>query len=538
MTAEAPREAVTAAPAARAEPARAMPAELPLVGLALALGLALRVAIAVRSGFWRDEALFLGIAGLPHVRDIVSFLAFHESHPPLYYLIQRAWMRVAGTGDTAAVVPALLFGTGSIALAWRVARRAVSPAAGVAAAWVLAVSPAAAFGGAIVRPYALLGLLALLSTDRIGRAIESRDVRAWTVAGLATAGMVWVHNWGWVVVAAQVIAFGALVACRRSRGALRAAALMYAAVLASYAAWLPALARQAAHAGYPRAGGQLGHALSRCADFLLGVPAPLGPALLAVPLAAGLVPALPAAAPYLAVPLLSFAVAAAAAPLVNLVQPLCFIAMAPLLAVGIAMIATAPAERRSLRVCRAASFALFLLASSALAVGMASQRKSNAREIAAAVRSGARADDLIVLLPEFIASSFNRYFTGSNSQIAVPHAGREVIVRFDDAFGRIADSAAWRATLDSVARAREAGRGVWYVTLSGGLLRMPSRAAEPGTSAYYGDLTRARARALYERLVALYGEPSRHIAGSPRRSPLEALDASYFAPPAGAAGRP
>src|SRR5690349_13122757 len=90
-------------PSEAARIARITRAELALVLLALGLGALLRFSLALRGGLWRDEALFLGIAGLPRVRDVLDFLAFHESHPPLYYLLQRAWMGIAGAGDTAAV---------------------------------------------------------------------------------------------------------------------------------------------------------------------------------------------------------------------------------------------------------------------------------------------------------------------------------------------------------------------------------------------------------------------------------------------------
>ncbi|HKP29878.1 MAG TPA: hypothetical protein VJU15_10765, partial [Gemmatimonadales bacterium] len=68
---------------------------LPLIGI-VAAGFAVRLSHALASGLWRDEALAVDIALLPSLRDVTDFLVHHESHPPLYYLLLRGWIMIAG----------------------------------------------------------------------------------------------------------------------------------------------------------------------------------------------------------------------------------------------------------------------------------------------------------------------------------------------------------------------------------------------------------------------------------------------------------
>ena len=73
-----------------------------LVGLLVCAGLAVRVFRANGSGLWRDEGLFVFVVDHPTWGGMLDFLRFHESHPPLFYVLMRIWRSMFGTSLTAA----------------------------------------------------------------------------------------------------------------------------------------------------------------------------------------------------------------------------------------------------------------------------------------------------------------------------------------------------------------------------------------------------------------------------------------------------
>jgi uncharacterized membrane protein len=135
-----------------------------LVAAVTLFALVLRALFAARSGLWRDEALFLFVAQLPSWGAMLDFLRFHESHPPLFYALMRAWLAVAGSSDAAALVPPVLFGTLLAPCLYAVGARVFSRRTGMIAALLAAVAPLLVEYSAQVRPYSLLPLLCLLST--------------------------------------------------------------------------------------------------------------------------------------------------------------------------------------------------------------------------------------------------------------------------------------------------------------------------------------------------------------------------------------
>src|SRR5260221_13875552 len=84
------------------------------------LALFVRVSIAARGGLWRDEALFLFVTRSSSWTAMMDFLRFHESQPPLFYLLMRGWLSLTAGSERTAVVLPLLFGVALIPLMYGV----------------------------------------------------------------------------------------------------------------------------------------------------------------------------------------------------------------------------------------------------------------------------------------------------------------------------------------------------------------------------------------------------------------------------------
>jgi hypothetical protein len=154
----------------------------------MAIGLALRLITLTTYQLWYDEAFTALLMQAPLANMWSAILG--DVHPPLYYLILRAWCSMMGVSPLALRLPSLAFSLACIWLAWEVARRW---APGRLVPWLAALfvtlSPFHVFFGQEARMYALFCFLVLLAVylAQLGR-------MAW--AGLALAGALYTQNYG------------------------------------------------------------------------------------------------------------------------------------------------------------------------------------------------------------------------------------------------------------------------------------------------------------------------------------------------------
>ena len=68
-----------------------------VLGGIIALAAVLRFAGLGHNSLWFDEAFVVWV-GAHRWQDVLPLLSGHDFHPPLYYLLVKAWIGVAGTG--------------------------------------------------------------------------------------------------------------------------------------------------------------------------------------------------------------------------------------------------------------------------------------------------------------------------------------------------------------------------------------------------------------------------------------------------------
>lgn len=509
----------------------------------------LRVWAASRSGLWRDEAQFLWIVRRPAGR-ILSFLRWHESHPPLFYLVMRAWQGLFGDSETTALALTILLGVVLVPVMYLIAVRLLSPRTGWIAAVLAAFSPTLVRHSALVRPYSLLPLLCLVSVFFLWRALRPDAApgraggRYWALYAASTLALLFTHNWTWLVWGAQgAVSLAVLLLGLAPRKAIRPWLAAQIAVLLGYSVWASALLRQLRGAGYgPSAGFSPLKPLGILAKFAFGLPdsaALAAAALLIAFLAirqlrrrARETPAAPFLSDgrrlgivlFLCVPLVATAAAALLSRRTDLLIPWTMVTIAPCLilvtAHGIASVG-GPGRGKW-----APAALTFLLALAHLVINqrLQGQVKSNAREIAALVAARARPGDLIVIAPEWIASSFNYYFPGREKgapeQINYPYAGWKGAIHYDNRDLPLLDPgirASIRARLEG---AHRVGRRVWLVVERDGLTDVVNDTDIIPTALVRtraGALDHLRSIQLYKQLNALYG-PGNTTAFPPSRS--------------------
>lgn len=489
------------------------------------LAFILRWLYATRSGIWRDEALVLDIVRQPGgLAHMLEFLRLHESHPPLFYLILRGWQAVFGTGELAALVLPVLCGVALVPVIYLVGCRLFSRRAALFAAVAVACSPILAEHSALIRPYSLLPLLAVGSLYALHRGLSGAGWRWWAAFVATTEAMLWIHNWSVLVVPAEAIVAGlwCLGGYSRPRGEVAKELVAgFGAVAVLYLPWLPTLLYQARHAGHaPSEQLSVRFVISLLAKCMTSVPNWY--------VAVGVVVVLGVAAwraaradraperrlafwLFAGVPLVSLAFATVLSVSTEALWPrTVLIVIPPLLLVGLEGLAHWVPRRGGTLAVTVALAGFYL----AIALGMLSLPKSNAREVATAVASHSAPNDLILLTPEWVCAGFNWYFPGTNPQIDYPYFGKEIANAWDDLGPRLADEGAFRRTRAAVQEAFDRKRRLWFITDEAMIWRhpVPEVGLPPDLPVkQWNEVGLYRTNQLLEYVARIYGSPTKRV---------------------------
>ncbi|HEX8984417.1 MAG TPA: glycosyltransferase family 39 protein [Bryobacteraceae bacterium] len=214
--------------------------------------------------------------------SLVPAVANDLVHPPLFYVLLKAWIVLGGTSLVwLRLLPCALSVAALIPLLALLRRLRLTPAASALALALVAVNGYQAYHARYVRMYALLFLLGLVSLLFFVAWLEEGGKRSLIALTTVNTLLVYAHYFGWMLILVEGIAV-----LWRERKRLRAFALSATIVAAGFAPWLIAIAhstrvreglepnlRWARHPGF----GDL-------AWFFTGLAGPLEP----IPLAAAL----------------------------------------------------------------------------------------------------------------------------------------------------------------------------------------------------------------------------------------------------------
>lgn len=483
------------------------------LGLAIAtlVGAALRVALASSSGLWRDEVQALEISRLPTLPDLFAFLVREDSHPPLFYLVERLWVHLFGVSDSALVALGLLPGVLLIPVAGGIAGRFSGRGAGLLAAAFLSVAWPLVWQAGDARPYAFLSLATFLTTVTAVVACRTRSTAAWLAYAVGCLVMLYTHNW-WVLVVATL----AVITLADSwwhtsgrRAALKPWLAAHGALALVYLPWVPVVLAQARSAGYAGHARFPGEWLVIVPTLQLGVTFPLLlPAAALILLGAwgvreagqGAVIArrlfLGAAMPCL--------LALVTWTRTDLMSTYCAVALSPLLLVAVACaLGTGKGRARAMRGWIAAVLFLAMLG---VTLKDRWYLKSNVREAALLVSAHAEEADLVLVFPSSMGPVYQRYDASGAQVIVYPPQTPTRPTEFAGWWRRFDEPEALARTRRILADARRAGRTVWLVSQ----LRVdhsPDSTAPVGTRDRFRYSVGARIRDLRTVLREEFGQP-------------------------------
>ena len=154
-----------------------------------------------------------------------------------------------------------------------------------------------------------------------------------------------------------------------------------------------------------------------------------------------------------------------------------------------------------------------------------------AQERARAIARKSKPDDLLILIPEWYAPSFNHYFSAPMEQVDYPHEGRAGLIDFANVWARTIDSAA-TGDLDSrIAEARGDGRRVWLVSAEQ-YLRPVTRLDVATAEQHHqpGPLAALHVQQVRKILREIYGQEDSSLVASNKRPLYDNLRAYLFTP--------
>ncbi len=442
------------------------------------------------------------------------------------------WMAMVGNTDRAIVLLPVLLGALTVPVVFWVGSRVFSVRAGLLAAAIFSVAPLAVLSSVYVRPYSLLPLCCLLSVFFLGEGLRGgRGILPWLGHASATLVLLLTHHWTWLVwgaewcIAASWLVAGPLIGVPRpGRKAVLGWIFAQISITAGYAFWLPAFIHQSRHAGYDAAFNELSSLFQKIGELSI---MQLG--WYALPAVTALVAAAVCRRVYIGwprepgraaedepigfllfagVPLVASAAAFVLSRKTNLVIPHTMTTIAPCLLLTISQIVCTLSISRP-RLVAAVAGTLIVVVSIRQDV-RTKVFKSNAREAAKIVSANFAPNDVVLVLPQWDASSFYYYFGSIDRGSHYPVEDFSGPFHYDDTRLKILDQGPALALARKLERAHDEGKRVWFVFEKSRDVEIVPRLEEPLSSLDaedYSNVGHIRTAQFERVLYNLYGKP-------------------------------
>ena len=199
----------------------------------LALGAALRVYRLSAQSFWYDESYQVQVSGQPLLRTLRALLTDSPDYGPFSHVLFNLWLRISEGDFWARLLPALC-GLLAVYVVYVFCLRICGPRTGLAAAFLLAISPIHIWYSQEARAYSLVVLLNTLSMLYFINSIDPGRRKHRALYVLVSVCALYTHPYAIFTIAAQLLY--ALVALRR-QPSLRLRTLDIAAAVALYLPW-------------------------------------------------------------------------------------------------------------------------------------------------------------------------------------------------------------------------------------------------------------------------------------------------------------
>jgi uncharacterized membrane protein len=195
--------------------------------------------INLNKSIWFDEAYSAYLARLDY-SDIVAVTA-RDLHPPLYYILLKAWSGVFGHSIVAMRLLSTAFGVVTIAFIHRLIKTMAGIRASALAALAISIMPLFVYYGQEMRMYTMMTAIVFAASYVLVVAVERATLPWWTLYGALVALGMWTH---YFVVFVWIAHLCWLVWRYRREVLNRSTVIAYATALLLFAPWLPTVVRR------------------------------------------------------------------------------------------------------------------------------------------------------------------------------------------------------------------------------------------------------------------------------------------------------
>jgi len=133
-----------------------------MIFVILTIALVLRL-ISINQSLWLDEAINVNNALLLDFKSLVLNYSLSDFHPPIYHVILKLWILLAGHSEIAVRIPSVVFGVLTVYVTYLIGKKLFEEKTALIAATLLATSPLAIYYSQEARMYSLAALAACLS---------------------------------------------------------------------------------------------------------------------------------------------------------------------------------------------------------------------------------------------------------------------------------------------------------------------------------------------------------------------------------------
>ncbi len=178
----------------------------------VAVSLLALVAFAVRAlsldaqPLWRDEVDALRFATVPWSKMLASFTR-PGWNGPLYYLMLRGWVALAGASEYGMRFFSLAFGVLCVPLTYALGRRLFDRPTGLLVALLTTTSPYLTWYSQELKMYTLVPALALLAVYGLRRAIDGSKWHWWALSVVATGLACYSHILAALLIPVQILLY-------------------------------------------------------------------------------------------------------------------------------------------------------------------------------------------------------------------------------------------------------------------------------------------------------------------------------------------
>ncbi|MGQ9840805.1 MAG: glycosyltransferase family 39 protein [Anaerolineae bacterium] len=216
------------------------------------IALALRVAGLTAQSLWRDEVDTLLFATRP-LAEALQMFRQPGQNGPLFFLLLRPWLAMAGASEFALRFPSALAGTLAVPASYVLALRLAGRKTAALTALLMALAPYLVWYGQEARMYALLTLLITVSLWLTVAAVQQGGWWRWQLLYLVTTVAFYIHVLAALIIPVQVLWLLLAPAPGRTARRWRAIGLYLMALLLPYlplAVWQADMLRIAFQTGH------------------------------------------------------------------------------------------------------------------------------------------------------------------------------------------------------------------------------------------------------------------------------------------------